>query len=200
MLHFEFNSIIQFISIFTFHFINFHLLNCNCKERIVFKFMETLKMHSVFFWLISLTFLAYLTICATAAAALTNALDTMAYACCARPDEESFVVEFLLALSFFLCVRHAADARSENNFWNKKNFSINEQNSQRRSFFWCLVKVRVGVEVDLAHVLVVVYCGWRRCTANERCTAGRTAIYNGTAGKPQSRQHYLHLHLHNSSK
>lgn len=54
-------------------------------------------MHSVFFWLISLTFLAYLTICATAAAALTNALDTMAYACCARPDVESFVVEFLLA-------------------------------------------------------------------------------------------------------
>lgn len=126
MLHFEFNSIIQFISIFTFHFINFHLLNF--KERIVFKFMETLKMHSVFFWLISLTFLAYLT---TAAAALTNALDTMAYAYCARPDEESFVVEFLLALSFFLCVRHATDARNENNFWNKKNFSINEQNSQR---------------------------------------------------------------------
>lgn len=46
---------------------------------------------------------------------------------------------------------------------------------------------------------LVVYCGWRRYTANERCTAGRTGIYNGPAGKPQSRQQYLHLHLHNKA-
>lgn len=81
----------------------------------------------------------------------------------------------------------------------KKTFQLTSKILSVDRFFGAVLKFELVVK-DLAHVLVVVYCGWRRCTANERCTAGRTAIYNGTAGKPQSRQHYLHLHLHNSSK